>query len=306
MAYFPYDVEEDLRRLGLEYSYVDTRLGRLRLARSPGPVETLFLHGVGLDSSAWSPLIESAGPVPGWACLDLPGFGGSEPLVGALSLDDASAAVIDALDALGAAAVDLVGHSMGGFLALHLAALHPGRVRSLTIVCGAYATIVDIVNAPARTLLRRPRTTLIYGGLMLLARLGRVGDALVRVGARTGLLRLSMPGVAAHPFRVRGSLLHAIAAGNRPRSFLDAQATGLGYDYRSVWSRITVPVVAMFGEKDALVSRRDADVLASALPSARVAYLHDASHFAPMERPHDVLSLLQNRERFPDPTRDEE
>jgi pimeloyl-ACP methyl ester carboxylesterase len=295
VAYFPYDVREDLRGLGLEYSYVDTRLGRLRVARSPGPVGTLLLHGVGLDSSAWSPLIEAAGSLPGWACLDLPGFGGSQPLTGKLSLDAASAAVIDALDALGVTTVDVVGHSMGGFLGLHLAALHAERVRSLTIVCGAYATIVDVVNAPVRTLLHRPRTTLVYGGLMLLARLGRVGDVLVRVAAGTGLLRLSMPGVAAHPFRVRRSLLHAIAAGNRPRSFLDAQATGVGYDYRAVWARITVPVVAIFGEKDALVGRRDAEVLASAVPSARVEHLRDASHFAPMERPHEVLGLLQNR-----------
>jgi pimeloyl-ACP methyl ester carboxylesterase len=297
VAYFPYDVCEDLGRLGLEYSYVDTRLGRLRVARSSGRVETLFLHGVGLDSSAWSPLIEAAGSVPGWACLDLPGFGGSNPLVGELSLDDASAAVIDVLDALGVETVDVVGHSMGGFLALHLAALHAERVRSLSIVCGAYSTIVDVVNAPVRTLLHRPRTTFIYSGLMLLARLGRVGDALVRVAARTGLLRLSMPGVAAHPFRVPRSLLQAIAAGNRPRSFLDAQATGVGYDYRSVWSRITVPVVAIFGEKDALVSRRDAAVLADALPSASVVFLGDASHFAPMEQPAELLRLLPRAAR---------
>ncbi|HET6166418.1 MAG TPA: alpha/beta fold hydrolase [Marmoricola sp.] len=292
MAYFPYDVQEDLGRLGLAHSYVDTRLGRLRVARSPGSIETLFLHGVGLDSSAWSPLIEAAGSVSGWACLDLPGFGGSAALAHGFSLDEASGALLDALDGLGASAVDVVGHSMGGFLGLHLAAVHPERVRSLTIVCGAYATIVDVVNAPVRTLLRRPRTAVIYLGLMLLARLGAVGDLIVRFGARTGLLRLSMPGVAAHPFRVRRSLLHAIAAGNRPQSFRDAQATGIGYDYRSVWSRISVPVVAIFGDHDALVSRRDADVLASCLPSARIEYLNDASHFAPMEQPEELMRLL--------------
>jgi pimeloyl-ACP methyl ester carboxylesterase len=299
VVYFPYDVEEDLGRLGLTYSYVDTRLGRLRVACSPGDVETVLLHGVGLDSSAWSPLVEATGRRAGWVCVDLPGFGGSDPLAGPFSLDDASAAIVDVLDALGARSVDLVGHSMGGFLALHLAATFPGRLRSLSVVCGAYATIVDVVNAPVRTLVRRPATSAIYLGLTLLSRLGRAGDLLVRGAARTGLLRLSMPGVAAHPFRVRQSLLRAIADGNRPRSFLLAQATGRGYDHRSVWSRITVPVLAVFGERDALVSGRDADVLHEALPAASVVVLPDASHFAPMEQPDELAQLVWgNRDRF--------
>ena len=62
-------------------------------------------------------------------------------------------------------------------------------------------------------------------------------------------------------------------------------------------SRITVPVVAIFGEKDALVSRRDAAVLADALPSASVVFLGDASHFAPMEQPAELLRLLPRAAR---------
>jgi len=295
VPYFPYDVEVDLGRLGLTYAYVDTRLGRLRVARSPGDVETLFLHGVGLDSSAWSPLVEAAGRRPGWACVDLPGFGASADLVGGFSLDEASAAVVDVLDALDAPAVDLVGHSMGGFLALHLAGLHPDRVRSLTVVCGVCATIVDVVNAPLRTLLRRPRATVTYLGMTLVARLGRAGDVLVRFGARTGMLRLSLFGLVAHPFGVRRSMLRALAVGNRPQAYLFAQATGVGYDYRSVWSRIPVPVLAVFGDHDALVSRHDADVLREALPSASAVNLHDAGHLAPMEQPHELAQLVWGR-----------
>jgi pimeloyl-ACP methyl ester carboxylesterase len=294
VPYFPYDISEDLRPLGFEYAEVATRLGPLRVARSSAgaTVDTLFLHGVGLDSSAWSPLIEAAAGderTARWAFLDLPGFGGSADLEHGLSLDEASAAVAEVLDALGADSVDVIGHSMGGFLGLHLAAVRPERVRTLTIVCGAYGTIVDVVNAPFRTLLRAPRTAVLYLGLTTVARLRGLGDVLLRVAARTGLLRISMPGVAAHPFRVPRSMLTAMAAGNRPRSFLYAQATGIGYDYRAVWSRIAVPVVAIFGDSDALVTRRDADVLAAALPTARVLSLHDAGHLAPMEQPGELL-----------------
>jgi pimeloyl-ACP methyl ester carboxylesterase len=297
VAYFPYEIREDLERLGYEHSMVLTSLGRLRVARRPGaaPPQTLFLHGVGLDSSAWSPVIEAAAGDPrtaSWAFLDLPGFGGSDPLEHAVSLDEAGKAVVEVLDAVGAGRVELVGHSMGGFLALHLAAEHAERVSSLAVVCGAYGTIVDVVNAPVRTLLRAPGTSVIYLGLTGLARMRRIGDALLRAAAWTGLLRLTMAGVAAHPLRVPGWMLQAMAAGNRPQSFLYAQATGDGYDYRAVWSRITVPVLAVFGASDALVSSRDADVLASVLPGARIAYVDEAGHLAPMEQPDAVLRLV--------------
>jgi pimeloyl-ACP methyl ester carboxylesterase len=295
-AYFPYDIEADLTRLGLEYSTVPTRLGPLRVARSSAavPVDTLFLHGVGLDSSAWSPLIGAAHGderIDAWAFFDLPGFGGSAALERGLSLDEASEAVIDLIDALGADTVHLVGHSMGGFLALHLAASYADRVRKLTIVCGAYGTIVDVVNAPLRTLFRAPGTTAIYLALTGVARMRRLGEAVLNVAARTSLLRLSLGGVAAHPFHVPRSMLRAIAAGNRPQSFLYAQATGIGYDCRAVWSRITVPVLAIFGESDGLVSGRDAQLLAWALPAARIVRLREAGHFAPMEQPDALLRI---------------
>jgi pimeloyl-ACP methyl ester carboxylesterase len=295
-AYFPYDIQDDLRQLGLEYSVVPTRLGPVRVARSAdaSAMDTLFLHGAGLDSSAWSPLIRAAHGderTAGWAFVDLPGAGGSADLERGLTLDEAGEAVLEVASALGADAFDLVGHSMGGFLALHLAARRADRVRSLTVVCGAYGTIVDVVNAPLRTLLRAPRATLLYLGLNAVARLRRLGRLALGAAAATGALRLSMAGVAAHPFRVPRSMLRALAAGNRPQSFLYAQTTGIGYDYRAVWSQIDLPVLAVFGDSDALVSRRDAQTLASALPAARIEYLAEAGHLAPMEQPVALLRL---------------
>jgi pimeloyl-ACP methyl ester carboxylesterase len=296
-AYFPHPLQ-DLRALGLVAEVVPTRLGEVRVFRAPegAAVEVLLLHGVNLDSSGWSPLLQAAGgdtPTEGWVFLDLPGFGGSAPLTVPLSLDEASGAVTDVLDGLGAAHVHVVGHSMGGFLALHLACVAPERVRTLVTVNGAYSTIVDVVNAPGRTLLRAPRATVPYLTLSLLARLGPVGTAVLRFAAATGLMRLSLVGLAAHPLRVPRSMLTTLARGNRPASFRLAERTGDGYDCSAVWSGITVPTVALFGAADGLVSERDRRRLAAAIPAARTLVVPEAGHLLPMEQPDLLLAELQ-------------
>ena len=300
-GYFPYPLE-DLPTLGMPARHVPGRLGSLAVYRSreDTPVRTVFLHGVGLDSSAWSPVVRAAEarnvPTDAWAFIDVPGFGGSARLENSVSLDDVAGAVCDALDGMGATeAVHLVGHSMGGFLALHVAARHPDRIRSLTTVCGAYSTVVAAVNRPGPTLVRAPLATLTYGAISLVARLGRVGTLVLGLGARTGLLRLSLFGLAAHPRQVPDSLLAGLADDNRPESFLFAENTGDGYDCEAVWSTVGPPVLAVFGEKDVLVAGRDRRTLARGIPHARIEVVPDTAHLVPMERPNELFDVIRDR-----------
>jgi pimeloyl-ACP methyl ester carboxylesterase len=297
VVYFPYPLR-DLRSLGMTAEVVPTRLGDLRLYRAAAdrPVEAVFLHGVNLESSGWSPLVQAAGGSPatgGWAFLDLPGFGGSAPLTRPLSLDEASGAVVDVIDHLGVPAVHVVGHSMGGFLALHLAQAASARVRTLVTVNGAYSTIVDVVNRPWRTLLRAPLATVPYLVLSVVGRLGDAGSALLRVAAATGLLRASLFGLAAHPLGVPRSMLATLARDNRPGSFRLAERTGEGHDCEAVWRQVQVPTVAMFGRSDRLVSDRDRRRLSAAMPAARTVVVPQAGHLLPMEHPGLVTGALR-------------
>ncbi len=90
---------------------------------------------------------------------------------------------------------------------------------------------------------------------------------------RAGLMRWGTVGLAAHPSRLPRSLLHALVTCARPASFRYAEATGLGYDWRSTWSDIDVPVLAGYGARDRLVTSRDARALLEAIPGrARSSY----------------------------------
>jgi pimeloyl-ACP methyl ester carboxylesterase len=293
-AYFPYDVGPPPAGSDLVGQRIPGPLGDIRVLRPrTTPPSALFLHGISLDSACWTPLLHAAGgaAVP-WLLADIPGFGGSDPLPGPVGLDALADALLATLDALALRDVHVVGHSMGGFLGLHLAARHPDRVRSLATLNGTYISILAFVNDPIRAALRHPRSWATYQGVRLVAGGGRGVQAAVAAGARTGVLRWGTAGLAARPSALPGSLLTALAAGSRPQSFRYAEATGRGYDWRTTWATIDAPVLAGYGARDRLVIADDARAFREVLPQAQQVVLDDAAHLSPMEQPDAWLGEL--------------
>jgi pyruvate dehydrogenase E2 component (dihydrolipoamide acetyltransferase) len=99
----------------------------------------LLIHGYGGDRNSWLFLQEPLATGRRVYALDLPGHGTSTKDVGDGSVDllaDAAAGVLDAIGAPGGA-VHLVGHSLGGAVALAVAARDPRRIRSLTLIAPA-------------------------------------------------------------------------------------------------------------------------------------------------------------------------
>ncbi len=94
----------------------------------------LLVHGYGGDRNSWLFLQEPLAARHRAYALDLPGHGTSAKDVGDGSLGVLADAVTGVLDALGADRAHLVGHSMGGAVALAVAARFPGRIASLTLI----------------------------------------------------------------------------------------------------------------------------------------------------------------------------
>jgi pimeloyl-ACP methyl ester carboxylesterase len=93
----------------------------------------VLLHAMGSDSSTWDSLAAALAAVGRQSiAIDLRGHGrSSRP--GKYTLELMVADVLGFLDARGLARVDLVGHSMGGTVAMRLAGVAPTRVRRLVI-----------------------------------------------------------------------------------------------------------------------------------------------------------------------------
>ena len=101
---------------------------------TPNGHTALLLHGRNFPASYWEPVIRAL-TAAGFRVIapDQIGFGKSSKPAGAWSFDDAAANTAALLDALNLPQVDVVGHSMGGMLAMRFTRTFPDRVRRLTL-----------------------------------------------------------------------------------------------------------------------------------------------------------------------------
>lgn len=107
------------------------------LKRGEGEEAALLIHGFGGDLQTWLFNQEALADRVSIYALDLRGHGGSSKQVGTGTLDEFVEDVYEFLNSLGLHKIHLVGHSMGGAIAIQFALAHPARVSSLVLVASA-------------------------------------------------------------------------------------------------------------------------------------------------------------------------
>lgn len=108
----------------------------------------LAIHGITANHRTWSWLVRA---LPGWRVIasDLRGRGGSRNLPGPYGMATHADDLTAVIDAAGGGPVTVVGHSMGGFVALVLADQHPELVRRLVLVDGGLPMPIPEGLSPA-------------------------------------------------------------------------------------------------------------------------------------------------------------
>jgi pimeloyl-ACP methyl ester carboxylesterase len=158
----------------------------------------LLLHGFGSDHLLWLANQQAIATVATVSALDLPGHGESSMDVGDGTIVALSAKLAAFLDRMGRRKLHLIGHSLGGGVALALAASRPDLVASLVLIAAAglgrsvdeqflasfsRLTTPEAAMALMRRLVVRPR--LINNHMV-----ARLLDHLQRPGAREALARI--------------------------------------------------------------------------------------------------------------------
>lgn len=236
----------------------------------------LMVHGYGGDRNSWlflqSPLSERR-----WVyALDLPGHGTSSKDVGDGGVDVLADAVAAVLDATGAPRAHLVGHSLGGAVALAVADRVPGRAASVTLF--APAGFGSAINAGyiRDFAASRSRRELKPVASQLFA-----DDSLVTRQLLDDLLAYKrLDGVS----EALSALSATLLAGEQQR--LDC--AGL---LRSVSER--VPVTVVWGASDQILPSSAAQAAGEAAPRAVVRVIDGAGHMVHMERPAESQAAIE-------------
>jgi pimeloyl-ACP methyl ester carboxylesterase len=257
----------------------------------------LCVHGMTGDTTNWTDFMAELTPDFDAVAVDLPGSGFSPPpsTRRGYSITALAATVIELIETLKAGPVHLVGNSMGGAVAIRVAARRRDLVRTLTLISAALPD-------------RRPHRQTAHFPVLALPMLG---DRLVRQFGRlpaesriAGVIRACYYDPAAiHPARLalsveelrrRDGLDHAVASLTGAARALVTET--LRPHRFSLWrdaERIRMPALVLFGTHDRLVSPSLADRAVRAFPDARVVVLPDTGHLGQMEHPVTVAALFR-------------
>jgi pimeloyl-ACP methyl ester carboxylesterase len=102
--------------------------------RGTGP-PAVFIQGVGVHGGAWKPQMDSLSENYECLAFDNRGLGQSQPIGCPLTIQQMAEDTLALMDALGWQSAHVVGHSMGGLIALGVALQARERVRSLALLC---------------------------------------------------------------------------------------------------------------------------------------------------------------------------
>lgn len=254
----------------------------------------VYLHGAAGTWATFRPLLTGA-PARDRVLIDLPGWGAStqDARLEHLSLEAMSRAVSGILGTLGYLRWNLVGHSMGGFLALHIAAASPERTASVATISATTFGVSEAARAPLRNLSRFPA----FVGMLLLMRsmaaLGPTGSALVRAVGATPLMGPLMSPFFADPAVVPVDVIRGLGNDARPASFSAAARAAARYDF-SQWRSIRCPALAIRGHSDVFTPSSDLIRLTGLVPHLQTVTIPRSGHFAHVEQPEHVQRLLKD------------
>ncbi len=244
-------------------------------------VPLLLLHGFTGSISEWAELIPALTPLRTVIAVDLIGHGRSPAPTdpARYTMERAVADLLALLDALGHERVEVLGYSMGGRVALQLAAAAPARVRGL-ILESASPGIADAAERAAR----------VAADEGLAARIEQQGLAwFVDHWASIPLFASQAALPAEERAALRARRLRATATGyaNSLRGMGAGRQT-------SLWAhlpQLAMPTLIISGEHDAKYVAIGAQ-MAAVMPGARQAVVPGAGHTVHLEQPRAFRDLV--------------
>jgi pimeloyl-ACP methyl ester carboxylesterase len=239
----------------------------------------LLVHGLAGSSSGWLDALDALGEVATVIAPDLPGHGASDKPRQDYSLAGHANALRDLMVAIGIDRATLVGHSLGGGVAMQLAYQHPERCERLVLVASGglgpdVSWALRLLSLPGAELalpVIAPRFLRDAGGA--------VGRAASRLGLRWPLLEQSWQSYA------------SLADAENRQSFLRTLrgVVGPSGQVLSAQDRLylaaNLPTLLVWGGSDRMIPVEHGRAAHASLPGSELVVFEHAGHFPHNEEP---------------------
>jgi non-heme chloroperoxidase len=226
----------------------------------------VFLHGWTMDHELWDRQVTAFAPSYRCVTVDLRGHGSSSKPVDGYGYEEHVEDLHELLGALDLRHATLVGSSMGGAIAIQLAAVHPERVVQVVTVGTPPQLVADDQWPEGRPLE-------VVGAFLELQRVAR---------ERT-MRRIVEDSARAELGEAMNAWLFQVALRSPSWAAIGSWKGALASSAAPFIGRLAVPLLVIQGRHDAFVSGAAASRLAAEAPDSRLAWFENSAHFPFLE-----------------------
>jgi len=257
------------------------------LGGGAGPV-LLLIHGMAGTCENWRDVVEPLARRHTVIAPDLPGHGVSAGGPGDYSLGSLASGLRDLLLALGHERATLVGHSLGGGIAMQFAYQFPEMVERLALVSsgGLGPEVSPVLRAAA-----------LPGAELFISATAGVGQKLGGALGR-GLSAVGMKPAADVAEVARGYA--SLAEPRRRKAFLATLRSVVGTEGQRIaasdrlYLAEEVPVLIVWGARDPIIPVRHGEDAHRALPGSRLEIFDGVGHLPQIEQPARFITVLED------------
>ena len=251
-----------------------------------GPLIVL-IHGITGSSAQWEPVMDALADRYTVFAPDLLGHGESAKPRGDYSLGAYASGIRDLLIGLSAEPATIVGHSLGGGIAMQLAYQFPERCGRLVLMSsgGIARDVHPLLRAASLPGSEIVLPLITHTRLLDLG--AAIGQALGKVGLQAGPdIAEGAKGYASlNDAETRAAFLHTI------RAVIDPMGQRISALDR-LYLAEKMPSMVIHGERDQIIPATHAEIAHEAMPGSRLEILPGAGHFPQLTDPMKIARLL--------------
>jgi pimeloyl-ACP methyl ester carboxylesterase len=257
----------------------------------------LLLHGLGCDHSTWDPVIDALARRYTVIAPDLLGHGQSAKPRADYSIGGYANGMRDLLTVLGIETVTVVGHSLGGGVAMQFAYQFPERTERMVLVApgGIGPDVTPGIRAVTLPFFQQ------WMGLATLPGVRQLNRAALRGLSRSGIPRTRDLGEVAdilESFRdpaARAAIAHVV------RACVDWRGQIITMADRAYLTS-AMPMCVIWGTEDSVIPVSHAEIARAIAPGADVELIEDAGHFPHKDHPERFVRLVNDFVRTTQPS----